>query len=272
MDLTNLSRAKSYLQGSSAANAADPLVAQLISRASDVAVQFTGRNFKRAAFANQPLNGTGTTRLMLPVNPIIAVTDLWIYSRQVPAAVLTTDYGYQFDDKFLYLCGGAIFCRDLRNVRATYSAGFVTKEDGTVPSGNSPQITPTTGNSSTPSGSGPANTAGPAIEDLGVAYTANGASLAKVTGAPADGQYAFANGAYSFNTAQANQSVTMTYTFSPGSVEQAVLELVGLKIKQRDQFGISSRSLDRETITYDAKSIPESVKDLLNPYRFVVSP
>jgi hypothetical protein len=59
----------------------------------------------------------------------------------------------------------------------------------------------------------------------------------------------------------------MTYGYVPPPVEQACIEMVGLDLKARDNLGITSKTLAGETITYSAKGITSSVKEMLGPYR-----
>ena len=87
---------------------------------------------------------------------------------------------------------------------------------------------------------------------------------------PATGQYTFAAGSYGFAAADVGVSVTMTYLYVPGPVEQAVIEMVGLDLKARDNLGINSKSLAGETISYSGGGMTASVKEMLQPYRKMV--
>lgn len=272
MDLTTLQRVKDYLAGVGVTNTgADTLYSALISRASDMAIQWTGRPFQRASMS-QRLNGTGSTQQMLPENPIISVSSLVIDGATIPVSPDAMASGYQFDNKFVYLFGGYYFNRGMRNVAISYVAGFSTTQTSFIPANPGPYtITPVTGSGSGPDG-GPMSTGGPALLDRGVTFVATGVALVLVGSNPAAGQYAFSGGVYTFAAADAGKQVTMSYDFCPGAVEQAVLEMVGTKMKQRDNLGIASKSLANETITFLDKDLSNSVKGLLGPYRYMIKP
>lgn len=71
------------------------------------------------------------------------------------------------------------------------------------------------------------------------------------------------------------QNVTMTYTagFSavPNEIEQACLELVGLRYKERDRIGIISKGLAGETINYTQKDFSDAITTTLTNYKKVIS-
>ena len=272
MNLTTLARAKSYL-GGNMGTGVDTTLSALISRASDQAMQFTSRKFQRSTYTNAKLNGTGTRRLMLPDNPIISVTDpITINGGNISASADGLALGFQYDEKFLYLFGGAEFCRGLRNVGVSWVAGYTTTETDYIPAAPGPYtIAPVVGSGVGVDGT-PTNTAGPALVDRGVTNASTGAALVKVSSAPATGQYSFADGIYTFAAADAGVSVTMSYDFVPGSVEQAVLEMTGAMLKRRDNLGVSSRTLANEVVSYESKMLTAAVKEMLQPYRFVVAP
>jgi hypothetical protein len=187
--------------------------------------------------------------------------------------------GYMWDRKFLYLTGGAIFCRGHRNVSvASITTAYTTVETAAIPAavGNASTsiYTPSSGAGMDSQGT-PMTTGGFAFVDQGVTFTSNSQALAKVTGTPTAGQYAFDGlGVYTFAAADAGKSVAIAYDFVPGSVEQAVIETVGLKMTQRLNYGIRSHSIAGESAQGEAsdEALSPSAKSLLQPYRFVVSP
>jgi len=270
MDLTTLARTKAYIGGNMSVNV-DSILIPLISRASDQACQYASRRFQRSTYTSRKLNGNGSQRLMLPDNPIISVTDpVYVDSTAYSLTTDTTSSGFQYDSKFIYLMGGAAFDKGLRNITITFEAGYATTQDGYVPAAPGPYaLTPVSGSGVDPLGD-PAQTAGPASVDRGV--TKAGVAMVKVGSGPATGQYSFADGVYTFASADAGAAVTMTYDFVPGAVEQAVIEMVATSFERRKNLGVTSRSLDRETVTFDQRSMTLAVKEMLQPYRWIISP
>lgn len=258
MDLTTWARYKTYF--GITADTTQAMVQQLISRASDHAVRWLGRGFSRQVYTDQRLNGTGTRRIMLPDTPIISVASVSVGGVDVPVSADAISLGYQFDSEMLYAFGFS-FTRGLRNVMVSWTAGFTSSQTAFIPIAPGPYtITPT---------NAPDSGSSFAAVDRGVVFTNTGAALTNVAGAPATGQYAFNAGVYTFASADAGLSVTMSYDYIPGGVEQAVLELAGLKVKQRDNLGITSKTLAGESITYESKDMTPSIERLLWPYRKV---
>ena len=56
----------------------------------------------------------------------------------------------------------------------------------------------------------------------------------------------------------------------PNDVKQACMEMIALRLKEKDRVGISSKSLAGESITFLTKSMPESVREALSNYMRVV--
>ena len=55
----------------------------------------------------------------------------------------------------------------------------------------------------------------------------------------------------------------------PADVQQACIELVAYRYKNRDSIGQSSKSLAGASTVYMTKDMPDHVKTILNPYRKV---
>lgn len=257
MNLTTVQRYKTFMGGN--LTGMDTLLEQLIARASDFVVRWSGRSFQRNTYTNRILNGTGTSVLMLPDYPVISVSSVTVNNTLIQASTSPLAFGYQYDDKALYLIGGGNWPMGKRNVIVSWVAGFVGEQTSFIPANPGPYtITPT---------AAPDGTAF-AAEDLGVVYTSSGQALTRVGSSPAAGQYSFSTeGAYTFAAADAGAQVTMNYVYIPGAVEQATLELVGLKVKQRDTLGVRSRSIINESVTYEDKEMTPSIMGLLQPYR-----
>jgi hypothetical protein len=248
VDLTTLSSVKSYLAISSAGQ--DALIPSLISRQSRLIEQFTGRTFPNVTRSTH-LNGTGTQRLVLPDTPIISISSLLIDGVAVPASDGTST-GYLYDDTSIIL-KNLVFTRGAVNVSCVWTAGYQQTQTFTIPAGNTPTVTPN-GNS-------------PAVVNVGASLS--GVAMSLVASAPSAGQYSFASGAYSFSSSDSNKPVDLTYYCVPADIEHACNLLVGTAMKIRDNLGISSKSLAGETISYSAKAMDGTVKELLMPYRRV---
>ena len=254
MNLTSVQRTKDYL--GLLTTGSDTVIAQLIMRASVQVQNWCSRSFQRNAYTNARLNGTGSQVLRVPDAPIISISALTIENTAIPASADGVAYGYQFDDLNIFLSGGALFPMARRNIGLSYVAGYTTTEADFIPVANTPTITPTTG--------------GYATTDRGVANSSTGVTFTAVGSGPIANQYSFSNGTYTFNSADGNKQVVLSYDYAPGPVEQGVIELVGGDLKQRDNLGIARKSLRDESITYSDKMMPSSVEGLLWPYRKVV--
>ena len=249
-DLTTLSAVKAYLAITTTGQ--DVLIPALIARESKQVENWTGRRFPAVTNTARRLNGTGTAMLTLPDDPILSVSFLSIDGVEVPRSSDGLAYGYTFDETTIYLIG-ARFPDRRQCVVCSWTAGYQDSETDFVPAGNTPTLSPTTG--------------GRAVTNLTVTSTATGVALTEVGNAPASGQYTFAAGTYGFAAADTGAQVTMTYQYVPGPVEQAVIELVGLDLKQRDNLGVTSKVLANETVSYSDKGMTASVKEMLQPYR-----
>ncbi len=242
------------MAGMPTANAAvDAVIATIIPVASDVARRYTQREFP-AGTRTQRRNGTGSPMQTLPDSPIIRVESVQIGALTVDvSAGVGQAAGYWFDKTTLYLTDGSRFTQGFQNVEVTWAAGYEAEDTQDVPTGNAPAITPVEG--------------GYAAVDLGVVAANTGTAFTRVTSAPAAGQYAFANGVYSFNTADANTPVTMTYDFVPPAVEQAVREMTILDLKQRTNLGQKSQNLNGQVLSLEHLTLPMGVKQMLDPFK-----
>jgi hypothetical protein len=256
MDLTTLARVKEYL-GYTNSNQ-DSLISALITRASGQIAKYCSRRFDRQSHTNAKFDGNGNTRLFLPNTPIASVSAVSIFGVAVPVSADGVASGYQYDDKMIYTFGSYLFNRGFRNVGVSYVSAFTSSETGVISEDTTPTLMPST--------AGDSDGSGIAYSDLGVVFTATGIALTKVATAPATGQYAFSGGTYTFNATDVGLSVTMSYDYIPGAVEQACIEMCGLKIKQRDNIGISSRTLANESISYTDRDMTRSVIGMLGPY------
>lgn len=253
-NLTSLANVKSYLAITTAGS--DSLISALIPRESAHAERWLGRTLPLFQ-SSKRLSGYGGPVLVLPDTPIISVSSVAVDGTPIVESsdgILVAGYTYQAGDTSISLIG-SVFPRGRLNVAVSWVAGYRASETANVPASNTPTLTPTEG--------------GFASINVSVA-DATGANLTQVTGTPLVDQYSFAAGVYTFNTGNANESVTMTYGYVPGPIEQAVIEMIGLDMKQRDNLGVTSKSLAGETVSYSDKNMSASVREMLWPYRKMV--
>lgn len=248
--LTTLAAVKAYLGLGTAGQ--DALIPVLIARESGQVERWTGRQFPVVTRTSERLNGTGSRGLALPDSPILSVSSLLVDGVEISAAANAQSTGYLFDDDCLYLTG-ATFPRGYQNVECSWVAGYQESETNYVPAGSSPVLIPTTG--------------GTAAQVISVYDVTSSTTLTEVGSAPATGQFTFSDGVFTFNTAQDNHSVRMTYYYVPGPVEQAVIEMVALDLQQRSNIGVNSKTLGGETLSYEKKGMPDSVMEMLRPFR-----
>lgn len=235
----------------------DNLLSRLIASASGFIVAWLNKPILYSTYTERQ-NGTGSTRLALRNWPIQAVTSLTISGTSIPKSPDGVQAGYVYDDFMVYLVGGAYtFYKGLQNVTVVYDAGYSQVDSVAIPGTAPYQLAPE--NLSRPWGC-----------DVSVAY-ANGTKLTKVVGAPAQGQYYVdLNGNYKFAAADAGAAVAITYGAAPPEVEQACIELVALRFKERDRVGIASKSVANENVTFNQKDMSDSVKTVLQNYRMVL--
>jgi hypothetical protein len=60
---------------------------------------------------------------------------------------------------------------------------------------------------------------------------------------------------------------TAGFATTPLDLEQAVIEVLGLRYKERDRIGYVSKSLAGETVTFSLKDMPASTQTLLDSYK-----
>lgn len=251
-DLTTVTRYKAFVGVT--VTTADALYARLIRSESRVAEQWCGRSLSGYASFSARLNGTGTSRLVLPKRPILEVASLTIGSATVQYNADGNSPGFSFDDTCLYLAAER-FPYIPQSVACEWTAGWRAVETQVIPTGNTPTITPYEGL--------PVAITSVVEAVTNVAFTANTANT------PAAGEYYFnaEAGTLVFNTADAGKSVVLTYGYVPADVEQAVIEMIALDVKQRDNIGVRSKTLGNESISYDDRGMTPSAKAALENYR-----
>lgn len=70
------------------------------------------------------------------------------------------------------------------------------------------------------------------------------------------------------------QNIVVTYTAGfftvPAEIEQACIEVIAIRYKERDRIGQVSKSIGGETVSFSQKDFPDSVRTILNNYKKVV--
>lgn len=77
---------------------------------------------------------------------------------------------------------------------------------------------------------------------------------------------------YRFNRGYSNVLISYTAGFSsiPTEIEQAAIELISLRYKEKDRIGIISKGLAGETISYTQKDFTDSIENALKNYKKVI--
>ena len=260
-DLTTLYKAKSWLGIKSDSTADNALLSSLITQVSAAILGLIERPNLFKKQHTETFTGSGTATKVLRNYPVLSISGLTVGGIAIPAGNgLNLGYWLDPDDgippgrmQALNLNGYA-FCRSMCSV--VYQAGFFVQDEA--------QIAAATVEVDGPYGSW--------AVDGGVTY-ANGTPLTLVEGVPAQGQYALlqAPGTYRFATADAGQSVLISYSYVPAVLEQACLELVGERYRYKDRIGHASKTLGgQETISYSLADMPAYIKTMLQPYRRMV--
>jgi len=77
---------------------------------------------------------------------------------------------------------------------------------------------------------------------------------------------------YRFTRGLANVQITYVagYATVPDEIEQACIELVSFRYRERARIGVSSEAMAASTSSYQVRDVPPSVATLLNLYKKVV--
>ncbi len=81
-------------------------------------------------------------------------------------------------------------------------------------------------------------------------------------------------GVYSFTRGIANVYAAYQAGFAtvPTEIEQAAIELISLRYKERDRIGQISKSIGGEVVSYSQKDISDSIETTLSNYKRVMQP
>lgn len=260
-DLATLADVKAWVNssGQTMGSQDDVILAHLITAASQSIRREISRDILIRTYTADPYNGNGGQRLTLRQAPIWNVSKVLIGNTSVPRSLDGISSGYMWRNYGeVQLIGGFAFgaFNSLQAAFITYQAGYFETA--------SPTAIPTTPFQITPQ-----LMSGVWASDLGVTYSSSGASLTLVVGTPSTGQYSVsAAGVYTFAAAEAGTSVSVSCGVLPGPLNQACIELVMLKYRERKRAGEKSATLQSQTISYyTPKDIKENVAMYTDPYR-----
>jgi hypothetical protein len=258
--LTSLERVKAWLSVNS--NNDDVLLNNLIDECSRFILSYTNRPTLFQYIFSDIYDGVGNIRQMLRHYPVNNISLVMIDTVIIPASV-NNGNGYLLEDwekippgrPQLLSLKGYEFAKGNSNVNIVYCVGYVISKEERIIANSSIIV------------AAPFGSFG---KDEGVTYS-NNTALVKVTNNPLQGQYSVNNGVYSFNAADNNLVVKITYSYIPSDIEQACISLVGERYRYKNRIGEISKSLGtQETIHYSQKDMPDFVKGLLQPYKRVV--
>lgn len=258
MNLTTLARVRQYAPIAAASTNVDPLVrSQFIPAVSRAILRYIGTAVGRETIVGRLLDGSGTSRIMLPRTPVISVEALTVSGLVIPAAATTRSPGYVVDGDCITLTLGVRFPNCRSAVQCSWSAGYAGTDSQVIPTGNTPvQVTPDPDTCE----DGMITSATSVVVD-GVTFTA----AANVSAIMA-GEYALTDGVFSFNATNAGQTAVMSYGFVPAPIVQAANEMVAMDMQQRNNPGIKSKGLANEMIVYDGQAMSLSTKAMLRDY------
>jgi hypothetical protein len=77
---------------------------------------------------------------------------------------------------------------------------------------------------------------------------------------------------YLFTRGRGNVALTCTrgWAATPADLEQAAIELIAVRFKERDHIGQDSASMQGQNITFSTRDVPADVKRILESYKKVV--
>lgn len=80
-------------------------------------------------------------------------------------------------------------------------------------------------------------------------------------------------GGYKFTRGFQNVTIQYVagYAITPKEIEQAAIELVSMRYKERDRIGQVSKSIGGETVTFSQKDFSDSIETTLTNYKKVIT-
>lgn len=259
-DLTTLANVKAWLAPGSGtlADTNDALLSRLITAASRFVLGKINRSLCVAEY-DEWYDSGGQNFLNLRSWPVISVASVQFESVviQDEATGAPPANGFMVTGDTRLMVTNYTFPRGRNTVRVQYTAGYQITEAYTVPAIPDP-VAPLT-----------------VTTDLkwllGIRVTLAGVVMTEVSGTPGAGEYSVVDGLYTFNDAQAEAVVEITYSYVPSDIEQAVIELVGERYKQRDRIGLTGKTLPNgESVNFLNKDMSENVRTTLNNYMRII--
>jgi hypothetical protein len=257
-DLTTLANVKSWLNVNGVGD--DGLLSRLIASQSRYIQAWIGRELIPAT-KREVRDGTGTPVIMLGESPVLSVSSVSVSGVVIQLSADGISAGYTYDPMAVYLIGYS-FAMARQNVIINYSYGYqVNQEAVVVPA--------------TPFSLPVASLSRPWSADVSVVYASSVPLTRITTGVPTTGQYLLVNTSgvwsYQFAAGDTGSQIAITYGYTPEEIEQAAIELVSLRYRERSRIGENSKSIGGETVSFNVKDFPDSVKTILENYKRVVS-
>lgn len=228
----------------------DDLLRRLIGSASGYVSGWLNREIVLSNYT-ETRDGNDAQRMTLSNYPVISVSAVWINDMEIPAKVSSAGFGFTWNFSQVVL-DGYRFNRGVDNVQIVYRAGFRTTQALIIPATPPYQVI----------------TTALWTEDDGV--TIGSTVLTSTTGTPAAGQYSVTDGVYQFNVAQAGLTANVSYGYIPLEIEQATIDIIGRKYRERDRIGLESKGLAGETTRYTQSDMSDDTKSMLNQFRKVI--
>lgn len=264
-DLTTLNAAKAWLSLGTANTTSDVLVSQLVTRASAFVLNFLNRTHIGLQQFTERYDGYGSEFILLRHAPVKQVLALSFLGTPIPpatgdgfSAAFSNGFVLDPDDSTSGNQRVSLFGfrtpRARSSVMVRYTAGFTAEQVITIPEDADDTV----------------GVPGMWLGDVKVEGV-DGSIFESVASAPDPGQYTVNAGTYNFNVADQGKAATITYSYVPADIEQAVIELIAERFKYMDRIGYASKTLaGQETVSFSLKSLNDFTRESLIPYKLVV--
>ncbi len=265
--LTSLASVKEYLGITD--DTVDGLLTRLIKSASTFVLNYLNRNTLELQSFSEMYDAYGSTFMILRRNPVYTVSGVSFSGVPKLAATgngINNPYvnGWVLSPAYTPLVAPNSQRLDfhgyrLPNARASvyveYQSGFVMVDTATIPAATPFEYT----------------TSCFWLSDVSVVNALDNTLFTKVETTPAVGEYSVSDGVYLFNEDDAGVEVSISYSYVPPDIQDAVIQLVCARYRYMDRIGYVSKSLGgQETVTFSQKAMDDLTKDSLNPYRNVI--
>lgn len=232
---TTLTAVKQFLSLTSSGD--DATITRLILSASGFVRGWISRDIELKDYEDS-FSGWGSARRSMPNYPIYSVSSVLIDDQSIPVKTTQKGLGFTFSHNQIIL-NGYTFKEGIDNITIAYKAGFVTDESFVVPASG--------------------------IVTVSQLWTKN----VQVVGASLH-PYTVDNGVYTFNVLDAAQVVSITYGYIPPEIEQATIDIVARKFRERTRVGEQSKRIGAEIIRFIESDLSTDTKAMLNQYCKVI--